>query len=245
MADSYKIKNKFKDLKYLNHIALIMDGNGRWAKQKKLNRLEGHKKGAEKVIEIVRAAQKLNLKYLTFYAFSTENWKRSPKEINGLMNLLGDFIDNNAEEIRERDIRLRTIGEIDRIPIQQRKKLLKIIDETKDNKSGNLIFALSYGGRQEIIDAAKKIGEKVKNNEVKINEINEKLFRENLYAPDIPDPELMIRTSGEFRISNFLLWQLSYSEIYVTDVLWPDFNEEEFFKAVENFTQRERRFGGR
>ena len=231
--------------KEIKHVAIIMDGNGRWAKRRKLPHLEGHRKGAEAVKEAIKTSQELGIKYLTLYAFSTENWKRSKDEIDGLMDLLEEFIDSNLNDLNEQKIRLKTIGRIEEFPESTYKKILKGIESTKDNNNGTLVLALNYGGRAEIIDTAKKIAQKAVNNELEVNDITEKLFADNLYDGSIPDPDIMIRTSGEFRLSNFLLWELSYSEIYITDVLWPDFDRTEFLKAVENCTNRERRFGGR
>lgn len=231
--------------KKINHVAIIMDGNGRWAKKKGLPHIEGHKQGAENVRTIIRTAGKLDIKYLTLYAFSTENWKRSPSEVTGLMSLLGTFLDDNINELNDEGIRLRTIGNIEKLPYPTRTKLKKAIKETEHNDDGHLFLALSYGGRAEIVDAAQKIAQDAINKKINPKKLDEKQFAQYLYAPDVPDPELMIRTSGEFRISNFMLWQLSYSEIYISDVLWPDFGEEEFKKAVNSFYKRERRFGGR
>lgn len=229
----------------LTHVAIIMDGNGRWAEQHGAVRLEGHKAGAKAVEEAIKTANEIGLKYLTLYAFSTENWKRSATEVNGLMQLLSEFLDNKLGVLHENDIRLKAIGRISKLPAYVRKKLLKSINETSSHKSATLVLALNYGGRAEISDAAAAIAADVKNGKIKVKDIDEELFGKYLYDPEIPDPELMIRTSGEFRLSNFLLWQLSYSEIYITDILWPDFNREEFLKAVDKYKGRERRFGGR
>ncbi len=231
--------------KEVKHVAIIMDGNGRWAKKRKLSRLEGHRKGAEAAKEAIKASQELGIKYLTLYAFSTENWKRSKEEINGLMNLLEEFIDSNLQDLNEQKIKLKTIGRIEEFPETTYNKILEAVESTKNNDKGTLVLALNYGGRAEIIDAAKKIAKKVVKKELEINDITEKLFSDNLYDPAIPDPDIMIRTSGEFRLSNFLLWELSYSEIYITDVLWPDFDKTEFLKAIESCKNRKRRFGGR
>jgi undecaprenyl diphosphate synthase len=231
--------------KEVNHVAIIMDGNGRWAQKRNLPHLEGHRKGAEAVKEAIEVSKELGIKYLTLYAFSTENWKRSKDEIDGLMSLLEEFIDSNLKELNEKNIRFKTIGRIEEFPIATYNKILEATDITKDNSEGTLVLALNYGGRAEIIDTAKKLAQKVIEKELKIEEITEELFADNLYDSTIPDPDIMIRTSGEFRLSNFLLWELSYSEIYITDVFWPDFNRAEFIKAIESCTNRERRFGGR
>ncbi len=220
-----------------NHVAIIMDGNGRWAERRGLPRVEGHRKGAERVSDIMRAAKSAGVKYLTLYAFSTENWKRSPAEVAALMNLLSDFLDEKLPELQRENVRLNAIGRLDKLPAY--KKLLKVMELTSGNTSGVLNLALNYGGRAEITDAVNKIIASGKRN------ISEDDFHRYLYSPDIPDPDLLIRTSGEMRISNFLLWELSYSEIYVTDVLWPDFDAAEFQAALSDYSGRDRRFGGR
>lgn len=229
----------------LNHVAIIMDGNGRWAKQRGLKHIEGHREGAKAVRRTIKAAKELGLKYLTLYAFSTENWKRPKQEVEGLMLLLREFIDENLEEVHENGIRIRTIGRFNKLPYLTRRKLQHAMEVTKDNTEGTVLLALNYGGRAEIVDATRQIAEDVINKKINVKEIEEKLFQQYLYAPDVPDPELMIRTSGEFRISNFLLWELSYSEVYISDLLWPDFDKEEFKKALNSYRNRERRFGGR
>lgn len=229
----------------IRHIAIIMDGNKRWAEKHHLPALKGHAEGAETVHKIMKAVQELGIEYLTLYAFSTENWKRSKYEVDGLMALLRSFIRGNLERINREGIRLRTIGRTEMIPESTRKILFDAIEKTKNNKKGNLILALSYGGRSEIADAARKIASEAANGKIKGSEVDEKLFSRYLYAPDIPDPDLLIRTSGEFRISNFLLWQISYSEIWITDTLWPDFSKDELRKAVDSFYSRKRRYGGR
>jgi undecaprenyl diphosphate synthase len=231
--------------KKIRHIAIIMDGNKRWAKKNRLPTLKGHSKGAETVQKIMKAAKELGIEYITLYAFSTENWKRSKKEVEGLMSLLRFFINSNVEKINKEGIRLRAIGNIEMLPDRTRRVLLDAIEKTKGNKEGNLILALSYGGRAEIAEAAKKIAAAAVAGKIKPEEIDEKMFRTYLYAPDIPDPDLMIRTSGEFRISNFLLWQISYSEIWITDTLWPDFSKDELKTAIDAFYSRKRRYGGR
>lgn len=234
-----------KEAKKLRHIAVIMDGNGRWAERHKLERIEGHKKGSEVVIDIVKAAKEIGLEYLTLYAFSTENWKRPSFEVNGLMNILNDFLTVRLHELMENDVRLKTIGRTGQLPESVRRNLRDAISKTADNKSGTLVLALSYGGRAEIIDAVKKIVKDANDGKIKSKDVDEACFTRYLYDPEIPDPDLMIRTSGEYRISNFLLWQLSYSELYITETLWPDFNKEEFLKAVDAYKMRSRRFGGR
>jgi undecaprenyl diphosphate synthase len=226
------------------HVAIIMDGNGRWAKQRGLPRLKGHEQGAESVRAVLRAARQAGVKYLTLYAFSTENWIRPKDEVEGLMNLLGIFMDRYEGELLKNKIRLRVMGQIERLPENVQKKLVKLMEKSAKDYEYTLIVALSYGGRTEIADAAKAIARKVAKGEIDPEAVNEETVGQHLYLPDVPDPELMIRTSGEMRLSNFLLWQLSYAELYVTDVFWPDFRENEFFQALEVFSQRGRRYGG-
>ena len=233
-----------KETNSVQHVAIIMDGNGRWAQERGLPRMEGHKAGAEAVKNLLKIISKYGVKYLTLYAFSTENWKRPKEEVFGLMKLLKEFLNINLQTLKEKGIRLRTIGRIKDIPIATRKMLQEAIQITADNTKGDLILALSYGGRAEIVDTAVKIAKDVEKGKLKPKEIDDKLFSSYLYAPDIPDPNLMIRTSGEFRISNFLLWQLSYSELWITNTLWPDFNEELFAEAINSYKNRNRRFGG-
>ena len=227
------------------HVAIIMDGNGRWAKQHGLERVEGHRAGAEAVKKLVQNLKDTGIQYITLYAFSTENWKRSKEEVDALMELLAEFIDANLHYLLEQNIRLLVTGRIEGLPEKAREKLKDAIRKTASNSNGTLIFALNYGGRAEIADAAKKIAEKVKAGELNPEQIDEKLFAQNLYLPEVPDPDLLIRTSGELRLSNFLLWELSYSEIYVTDTYWPDFDLAELNKAIDAFQKRNRRFGGR
>ena len=199
------------------HVAIIMDGNGRWAKQRGLERVEGHRAGAVAVKNLVESLKQTGIRYLTLYAFSTENWKRSKEEVDALMSLLVEFIDANLQLLMENDVRLLVTGRIEGLPEKAREKLKEAIRKSAGNSSGTVIFALNYGGRAEIADAAKKIAHKVLKGEIDPDQIDEKLFAQNLYLPEVPDPDLLIRTSGELRLSNFLLWELSYSEIYVTD----------------------------
>ena len=227
------------------HVAIIMDGNGRWAKQHGLERVEGHRAGAVAVKNLVESIKQIGIQYLTLYAFSTENWKRSKEEVDALMELLVEFIDANMHLLMDNDLRLLVSGRIDGLPEKAREKLKEAIRKSRENTKGTIIFALNYGGRAEIADAAKKIAEKVKKGEIDPDQIDEKLFAQNLYLPEVPDPDLLIRTSGELRLSNFLLWELSYSEIYVTDTYWPDFDLAEMNKAIDAFQKRNRRFGGR
>ena len=226
------------------HVALIMDGNGRWAQERGLSRIEGHKEGAQSVRAVLRAAAKAGVEFITVYAFSTENWKRPPQEVDGLMKLLIGSLNAYEQELHDNRIRLRVMGQLERLPLPVRRRLQKTIDATAGYTEHTFIIALSYGSRTEIADAAKRIAEKVHAGDLKTNEIDEKTIAEHLYLPDVPDPELMIRTSGELRLSNFLLWQLSYSEFYITDTYWPDFREEQFYEALAAFNDRDRRYGG-
>ncbi|MEI7851219.1 MAG: isoprenyl transferase [Kiritimatiellales bacterium] len=226
------------------HVAIIMDGNGRWAKQRGLPRLKGHEQGAESVRAVLRAARRVGVKYLTLYAFSTENWVRPKDEVEGLMNLLGVFMDRYEGEILKNKVRLRVMGQIERLPEKLQKKLSKLMEKSAKDYEHTLILALSYGSRLEIAEAAKAIALKAAAGELDPETVNEATVAQHLYLPDVPDPELMIRTSGELRLSNFMLWQLSYAELYVTDVFWPDFREDQFFQALEAFNQRGRRYGG-
>ena len=227
------------------HVAIIMDGNGRWAARHGVERVEGHRKGALAVKQLVENLADTGIEYVTLYAFSTENWKRSKEEVDALMELLCEFIDANLNIMLERGLRLLATGRIDGLPEKSRERLKLAIAKTASNTRGTLILALNYGGRAEIVDAAKKIASEVAAGTLRPDEIDETLFAKNLYLPEIPDPDLLIRTSGELRLSNFLLWELSYSEIYVTDTLWPDFDKAELEKAIAAYGTRNRRFGGR
>ncbi len=225
------------------HVAIIMDGNGRWANQRGLPRIEGHRAGAESVEVALKSCKKAGVKYLTLYAFSTENWVRPADEVEGLMKLLVSFLARREKDLHEEKIRLRAIGKIWELPDYVRKALNSVMQNTASYTERQLILALNYGGRSEIVEATKAIAKKVKEGTLAIEDIREETISSHLFAPDIPDPDLMIRTSGEMRLSNFLLWQLSYSELYVTDILWPDFREEHFFMALEAYSKRKRRFG--
>ena len=225
------------------HIAIIMDGNGRWAENKTLQRVRGHQKGAESVRKIVTLCREMGIGWLTLYAFSEENWKRPTHEVNALMKLLKRFLKGELKEMQENGIRLNTIGQTEKLPADTREVLLETIRQTTHNHNMVLTLALSYGGRQEILNAVQEIARQVKVGEINPNDITEERFSNSLYTRGIPDPDLLIRTSGEYRISNFLLWQISYSEIYITPTLWPDFGEEEFLKALTEYQRRDRRFG--
>ena len=227
----------------LNHIAVIMDGNGRWATKRGLPRTAGHKKGAEVVVQIAKAAKEFGVKYLTLYAFSTENWKRSPEEIGALMQLLRQYLDKNFKELEQNDVKIRFIGERYMLDADIVEKMERLEQNTAENKSLVLQIALSYGSRQEILNTAKKIAERVKNGDMQLQDIDEQTFSAMLYTGGVPDPDLLIRTSGEQRISNYLLWQIAYSELFFTKTLWPDFAKEEFKSIIENYQTRERRYG--
>lgn len=233
-----------KDSGTPRHIAIIMDGNGRWAKQRGLPRAAGHKEGAMRVANVLTWAKKYGVKYLTLYAFSTENWKRPPEEVDALMALLKEFLLSKTEDLMREDVRLKIAGRLIDLSLELQNLILDSIEKTANNQSGTLVIALNYGGRSEIVDATKKIAELIKSNKLKLDDINETSFADYLYNPDVPDPELLIRTSGELRISNFLLWEISYSEFFVTDKLWPDFDEETFAEAIDDYKRRNRRQGG-
>ena len=225
------------------HVAVIMDGNGRWAQRHGLSRLQGHEQGAESIRAILRACRKIGIQYLTLYAFSVENWSRPRAEVEGLMSLLQRFLRKEEHELHAQRIRLRVIGRVSDLPAAVRRELDRVMAATAAYDEGHFILALSYGGRTEIAHAAQAIAREVQAGTLAVEAIDEAAVARHLYAPDVPDPDLMIRTSGELRLSNFLLWQLSYAELYVTDVLWPDFREEHLLQAVEEYGRRERRFG--
>ena len=225
------------------HIAFILDGNRRWAKKRSLPVVMGHKKGAETLIEITRGAAELGLKYMTIYAFSTENWNRSEEEVKGLMELLRQYLDDGLSKVAENNIKIVFIGEKNMLAEDIRAKMQKIERKSARNSGLMLCVALSYGSRQEIVAAAKKIAGLVKNGDISLKDIDTDLFSDMLYTSNMPDPDLLIRTSGEQRISNYLLWQLAYTEFYFTDTLWPDFSLKELKEIIENFNSRERRYG--
>jgi len=225
------------------HVAIIMDGNGRWARKRLLNRIKGHERGVETVRTIVRACREIGIAYLTLYAFSTENWQRPKSEIAALMLILKTFLKSEQKELMEKNIRLNAIGQIERLPDDVRRILDETMKLTEDNHKMCLNLALSYGGRAEIVKMVKDIAIEVKDGNIVTDSITTELISEYLYTRTIPDPDLLIRTSGEMRISNFLLWQIAYSELYVTDTLWPDFGQEELMGILRDYQQRERRFG--
>jgi len=227
------------------HVAIIMDGNGRWAQNRNLPRMAGHNAGMIAMKEIVKASSALGVKHLTVYAFSTENWKRSQEEINGIFKLLVLYVDKELKELHENNVKVRILGDYEKLPREAVKSLERTLKTTKDNTGLQFNIALNYGGRFEILRAVKSLAEKVEAGELKADEITEEMFADQLYTAGIPDPDLIIRTSGEMRLSNYLLWQCAYSEFVFVDVLWPDFTREEYEKAIEIFQNRKRRFGGR
>jgi undecaprenyl diphosphate synthase len=225
------------------HVAVIMDGNGRWAERRGLDRVQGHRAGIEAVRATVRAAHELGVRFLTLYAFSTENWSRPKGEVDALMGLLEHYLAAELEELDRNGIRLRAIGRLDRLPEVTRVKLEEALERTRDNSEMTVVFALSYGGRTEIADAARKLARDVESGKLDPEQIDEKTFAAYLYDPELPDPDLLIRTGGEARVSNFLLWQIAYAELHVTEVMWPDFRKNDLVEAVLDYQQRERRYG--
>ena len=225
------------------HLAIIMDGNGRWAKQKGLLRAFGHENGTKSVRATVETCAKLGIENLTLYAFSTENWNRPKLEVDTLMKLLISSLKKELETLQKNNIRLNCIGNIDMLPSSAKKELLSVIEKTENNTRMTLTLALSYGSREELLNAVKIISYKVKNNIISIDSLDESIINQHLYTHNLPDVDLVIRTSGEHRISNFLLWQIAYAEFYFTDVLWPDFKEDDLYEAIISYQKRERRFG--
>ena len=226
------------------HVAIIMDGNGRWAQQRKLPRIEGHRAGAESVRQIVRACGELGIDYLTVYAFSIENWNRPKAEVSALMHLLEFYLKQEIPELNKNNVRLAAIGRIHELPQSGQQQLQKSIEALSKNTGLTLVLALSYGGRAEIVDAVRSIAREMKAGRLDVADIDEKVISNHLYTRSIPDPDLLIRTSGEMRVSNFLLWQISYAELVITPTLWPDFRKPQFFAALEEYARRHRRFGG-
>ncbi|WP_439554363.1 isoprenyl transferase [Flavobacterium macrobrachii] len=225
------------------HLAIIMDGNGRWAKQKGLLRAFGHENGTKSVRTTVESCAKLGIENLTLYAFSTENWNRPKLEVETLMKLLISSLKKELDTLQKNNIRLNAIGNLDLLPSSAKKELLTVIEKTKNNSRMRLTLALSYGSREELLNAVKNISSKVKNNIISQDDIDESIINQHLYTHNLPDVDLVIRTSGEHRISNFLLWQIAYAEFYFTDVLWPDFKETDLYDAIISYQKRERRFG--
>ena len=226
------------------HIAIIMDGNGRWAKQRKLPRTMGHKAGVETIRRVIKESHILGIKYLTLYAFSTENWKRPDDEVSALMKLLVEYLRSELAELNRNGVVIKVLGDINKLPIDAQKEVNEAINITKDNKGIVLNIAFNYGGRDEIIRAVKMVSEDAKKGNININDINEEIFEKYLYTNNTPDPDLIIRPSGEQRISNFLLWQCAYSEFWYSNVCWPDFKEEHLYKAIYDYQHRDRRYGG-
>ncbi len=225
------------------HIAIIMDGNGRWAKSKGQERTFGHRNAISAVRNAIAACTKADVEYLTLYTFSTENWKRPEDEITTLMTLLSESIIKESDELMSKEIRMHVIGEIDKLPELVQEQLMNIVEITKNNSKTNLVLALSYGSQREILNAVKKIAQDVKQGKINVEDIDEKVFENHLYTKDFPPVDLLIRTSGEVRISNFLLWQIAYAELQFLDIYWPDFTEEDLFQCILNYQNKERRFG--
>ena len=238
-----KLKTKILKNKVPRHLAIIMDGNGRWAKLKNHPRVFGHKNGVNSVRETIEGCREIGIKHLTLYAFSTENWNRPKLEVKTLMSLLVSSLKKELKSLLENNIKLNTIGNLNDLPKGARKELTEVIEKTKNNTALTLTLALSYGSRDEIVNVIKNISKKVVNNELQIEEINENIINNHLYTFSLPDVDFLIRTSGEKRISNFLLWQIAYAEMYFTNTLWPDFKKENLFNAVLEYQNRERRFG--
>jgi undecaprenyl diphosphate synthase len=234
---------KIKKAPMPKHVAIITDGNGRWAKKRGMPRTAGHAAGMKRIREIIRAADDLGVEVLTFYSFSTENWKRPKDEVEYLMKLPMEFLKTDLQELMKRNVKVRILGGISKTPDYTQKALMEFEEKTKDNTGLILNFAINYGARSEIIEAVHRIIEDIENGHIDKGEVNEELMSEYLLTKGLPDPDLVIRTSGEIRVSNFLLWQLAYSELWFTDVLWPDFSSECFYQAIEDFQHRSRRFG--
>ena len=226
------------------HVAVIMDGNGRWAKSRHLPRVEGHRRGADSAREIIRTAGEVGIKYLTLYAFSAENWNRPKDEVDALMKYLIHYLKSETQDLNKSNVRLEAIGQIWRLPDSVQEQLRKSIAALAKNNGLTLVLALSYGSRLEIVDAVRQVAEKVKSGKIEPADITEKILSDHLWTRSLPDPDLLVRTSGEMRVSNFLLWQISYAELVVTQTLWPDFRRPHFFAALEEYAKRHRRFGG-
>ena len=243
MQNKMDVLNKIDTTNLPKHLSIIMDGNGRWAKQKGLLRAMGHENGTKSVKATIEACAKLGIEFLTLYAFSTENWNRPKLEVETLMKLLVNSLKKELQTLKDNNIKLNAIGNLEKLPKSAQKELLDVIEATKDNSRMTLTLALSYGSREEIVNAVRNISHKVKNNIISIDTIDDSIINEHLYTQNLPDVDLLIRTSGEHRISNFLLWQIAYAELYFTDVLWPDFKEHHLYEAILSYQKRERRFG--
>ena len=237
------LEETIKKFPYPKHIAIIMDGNGRWAKNRGKLRIFGHENGTKSVKNIVESCSNLGIQCLTLYAFSTENWNRPKLEVKTLMSLLISSLKRESDKLQKNNIRLNPIGNLNLLPLKVSKELFQVVETTKSNSGMVLNLALSYGSRDEIINCVKEIGEKIKNNLISFEKIDETVINQHLYTQNLPDVDLLIRTSGEQRVSNFLLWQIAYAELYFTKVLWPDFTEQDLYKAIDNYQKRERRFG--
>lgn len=243
------MQNKMNLLESINmtnlpkHLAIIMDGNGRWAKQQGFLRAFGHENGTKSVKETIKTCAKIGIEYLTLYAFSTENWNRPKLEVDALMKILINSLRKELTTLQENNIKLNAIGNLEKLPKSAQKELMDVIEKTKNNTRLTLTLALSYGSREELVNAIKIISNKVKNNIISIDSLDDSIINEHLYTQNLPDVDLLIRTSGEHRISNFLLWQIAYAELYFTDVLWPDFKEQDLYEAIISYQKRERRFG--
>ncbi len=236
-------KTQIKNDKLPRHLAIIMDGNGRWAKQQGLLRVVGHESGTKSVREVVEACAEIGIKHLTLYAFSTENWKRPKLEVQTLMKLLVKSLKKEIATLQDNNIKLAAIGNLQDLPKKAHTELLEVIEKTKSNSQMTLTLALSYGSREEIVSVVKQLTDKVKNNIISVESIDESIINKHLYTQNLPDVDLLIRTSGEHRISNFLLWQIAYAELYFTNILWPDFTKNDLYEALINYQNRERRFG--
>lgn len=243
MSDYRELLKKIDKKRLPVHIAIIMDGNGRWAQKRHMERVKGHEKGSKVVKHIVETAAKLGIKILSLYAFSKENWNRPKKEVDALMQLLHRYLLVESDNLIKNNIRLSVIGDMDSLSQPLRKLIMDVATRSQTNKGTRVVIALSYSGRYEIVRAVKGIARDVQDNKIKPDDIDEQMFAQYLFTKDLPDPDLLIRTSGEKRISNFMLWQIAYTELYITKTLWPDFTKEEFLKAIINFQKRERRFG--
>jgi len=238
-----EIKEQIDKDKLPKHVAIIMDGNGRWAKQQGKMRVFGHRKGVKAVREAIEGAAEIGVEFLTLYAFSTENWNRPKYEVDALMSLLLSSLKDELKTLQENNIKLKVIGDISKLPQKNQKELQQVIDKTENNTRMTLVLALSYGSKVEILDAVKSIAEKVKSGDLDVSDISEKIISENLYTSEMPDVDLLIRTSGETRISNFLLWQIAYAELFFLEKLWPDFDRVDLFNTILDYQNRERRFG--
>jgi undecaprenyl diphosphate synthase len=244
MVDRSALEGRLEPEHLPGHVAIIMDGNGRWARERGLSRIRGHRAGVESIRVIVRAAGEIGIRFLTLYAFSAENWKRPKREVSSLMSLLKRFLKREERELNKNNVRLRTIGRIHGLPADVQEWIARVEKSTSGNTGLTLVLALNYGSRTEIEDAVRAIAGACVRGEIAPGDIDEELVSRNLYTAGMPDPDLLIRTSGEMRISNFLLWQVSYAELYVTPVYWPDFRRNHFVKALLEYQNRERRFGG-